>query len=190
MKYEFPPSASIGACGEHLVLAHLLKLNFIVGLAPYNTKDYDLIVSSADGSKQVNIQVKTELYSSEPSDFSKLNWMLKSKNEEVRPNLIFSFVHLNQESNLYKVFNIPSREVSDYIKNAHKIWLKLPGPKESVHKSTPLRIMHVDAYNYITTKWNRDKLEDYLGNDEIKFLKDHSLGWMDKYEDDWNILER
>ena len=151
MKYEFPPSASIGACGEHLVLAHLLKLNFIVGLAPYNTKDYDLIVSSADGSKQVNIQVKTELYSSEPSDFSKLNWMLKSKNEEIRPNLIFSFVHLNQESNLYKVFNIPSREVSDYIKNAHKIWLKLPGPKESVHKSTPLRIMHVDAYNYITT---------------------------------------
>ena len=63
MKYEFPPNASIGACGEHLVLSHLLKLDFIAGLAPYNTKDYDLIVSSSDSSKQINIQVKTALHS-------------------------------------------------------------------------------------------------------------------------------
>jgi hypothetical protein len=53
-----------------------------------------------------------------------------------------------------------------------------------------MRIIPVDAYNFITAKWNRDKLETYLTSDEIKFLKDHSLGWMDKYENDWNILER
>lgn len=190
MKYEFPPNASIGACGEHLVLSHLLKLDFIAGLAPYNTKDYDLIVSSSDSSKQINIQVKTALHSTQPSDFSKLKWMLSEKNEVVKPNLIFSFVYLVQDSNLYKVFNIPSEIVATYTSMSHKIWLKLPGPKEAIHKSTSMRIIPVDAYNFITARWNRDKLEEYLTNDEIKFLKDHSLGWMDKYEDDWNILEK
>ena len=40
MNFKFPGNSSIGASGEHIVLSHLLKLNYIAGLAPYNTKEY------------------------------------------------------------------------------------------------------------------------------------------------------
>ena len=48
IKRSFPSNAVVGAAGENLVLSHLLRLNYIAGLAPYNTKDYDLIILSED----------------------------------------------------------------------------------------------------------------------------------------------
>ena len=41
MTRPFPSNAIIGSAGENLVLSHLLRLNYVAGLAPYNTKDYD-----------------------------------------------------------------------------------------------------------------------------------------------------
>ena len=52
-------SAVLGASGEHLILSQLLRLNFVAGKAPDNTKDYDLIVLNKDGTTSSPIQVKT-----------------------------------------------------------------------------------------------------------------------------------
>ena len=54
-------SAVVGASGEHLVLSNLLRLNFVAGKAPDNTKDYDLIVLNKDGTSSSPIQVKTSI---------------------------------------------------------------------------------------------------------------------------------
>ena len=37
-------SAVIGSAGEHLVISLLLRRNFIAGLAPQNTEDFDIVV--------------------------------------------------------------------------------------------------------------------------------------------------
>jgi predicted AAA+ superfamily ATPase len=65
MKRSFPSNAVVGAAGENLVLSHLLRLNYIAGLAPYNTKDYDLIILSEDEAVAKSIQVKTALFKEE-----------------------------------------------------------------------------------------------------------------------------
>ena len=50
-------SAVLGASGEYLVLSHLLRLNFVAGKAPDNTKDYDLIVLNKNGTSSSPLQV-------------------------------------------------------------------------------------------------------------------------------------
>jgi hypothetical protein len=30
--------------------------------------------------------------------------------------------------------------------------------------------------------------KEYLNNDEVKFIEEHSLGWMDKYKEGWSLI--
>ena len=92
---EFPQTSISGASGEHLVLSHLLKLNLVAGLAPYNTKDYDIVVASDYESNPKNIQVKTRLYQKKQNDLSVLYWILKKKHETEIKNLLFCFVYIS-----------------------------------------------------------------------------------------------
>ena len=50
MENNSPQSAVLGASGEYLILSNLLRLNFVAGKAPDNTKDYDLIVLNKSGT--------------------------------------------------------------------------------------------------------------------------------------------
>ena len=34
-----------------------------------------------------------------------------------------------------------------------------------------------------------EDLKDYLSEEDINFMENHSKGWMDKYEDNWSILK-
>ena len=178
--FKFPGNASIGASGEHIVLSHLLKLNYIAGLAPYNTKEYDLIVSNTEGDRQLNIQVKTALTSKNITDYSKLKWILSDKNESINNNLIYSFVYISQDSNFYKIYNLPSTKVSEFISMSNQIYIKLPKPNGDLHKKTSMRTLAADAFLDITAKHNRDLLHDLLTNKEIAFLNNHREGWLEK----------
>ena len=184
---ELPQTSISGASGEHLVLSHLLKLNFVAGLAPYNTKDYDIIVASDSESNPKNIQVKTSLYQKKQDDMSKLYWILKEKHETEIKNLLFCFVYVSQESNDYKIFVLDSKIVSYLTTMSHKIWLKLPGPKGKKHKNPNMRRLASDYYQ-ITAKHNRENLEDYLSTGEIKFLEKYKHGWLDEYENNWQLI--
>ena len=188
MSKNLPANASIGASGEHLVLSQLLKMDYIAGLAPQNTKDYDLIVSSSDGTRLTNIQVKTALSPTRPKNPSKNKWMISKKNEVFQDNLIYSFVHILQDSNDFRVYNIPAKIVSSYAKISHGIWLKLPGLNNKPHKENPIRIIAADALDYFTTKDNRTILSNFLEPDEIQFLLTHRFGWMDQFSDNWDIF--
>jgi len=170
--------SNIGAAGEHLVLSHLLRRNFVAGQAPYNTKDYDLIVLDRNKNFNFPIQVKTSCYND--------GWILKEKHENIINNLFFCFVYLNLSKNDSEIFILDSKTVSKFIKTSHQIWLKLPGKNNRPHKDTPMRLL---ARNGNIAVGKRKDYEKYLNNDEKKFLKDFSLGWLDKYKDAWDLIK-
>jgi hypothetical protein len=95
-KDNSPQSAILGASGEYLVLSHLLRLNFVAGKAPENTKDYDLIVLNRDGTSSSPIQVKTT--------FKEMHWLLQEKHEKPIKNLIFCFVYMSKDSHKNEIF--------------------------------------------------------------------------------------
>jgi hypothetical protein len=136
-----PQSAVLGASGEYLVLSHLLRLNFIAGKAPDNTKDYDLIVLGKDDTSSSPVQVKTT--------FKEMAWLLQEKHENPIKNLIFCFVCMSKDTHASEIFVINSKVVACAISTSHKIWLKLPGLKGQKHNESPMRRLHRD-FNFFT----------------------------------------
>jgi hypothetical protein len=173
-----PQSAVLGASGEYLVLSHLLRLNFIAGKAPDNTKDYDLIVLGKDDTSSSPVQVKTT--------FKTDAWILKEKHETPIKNLIFFFVYMSKDSHKNEIFVINSEVVAYAISTSHKIWLKLPGLKGQKHNESPMRRLHRD-FNFFTKLKN---YKEYLNKEEIKFIEEYSSGWMDKYKDAWHLINK
>lgn len=170
-------SAILGAAGEYLVLSNLLRLNFVAGKAPDNTKNYDLIVLNKNGTSSSPIQVKTT--------FKKNGWILNEKNETPIKNLFFCFVYMSKTSNENEIYIIESKTVSYLVKTSHKIWLKLPGVKGRKHNDNSMRQLTRD-HKIIFTKKNNYK--EYLNNEEIEFINEYSNGWINKYKDAWNLL--
>ena len=189
MTRTFPSNAIIGAAGENLVLSHLLRLNYVAGLAPYNTKDYDLIILSSDETVAKSIQVKSALFAEEART-TDLKWILKDKHENKINNLIFCFVVMSMKSSLSQIYIMDSDLVSYVVKMSHQIYLKLPGMQGQLHSTeNKMRIMSSDYLNSVTNKKNREQLREYLNPEEIDFLNKHSQGWMDKYLDNWDIID-
>ena len=172
-------SANIGTAGEHLVLAHLLRLNFVAGLAPYNTKDYDLIVVNKDGSTSCPIQVKTSM--------NKDGWMMSHKHEKPIDNLFYCFVQMYRTKPDTEIFVIDSKTVAHVVKMAHQIWLKIPGRKGRAHNQTSMRILGRD--NRIAVGKTKNYAE-FLNKAEIEFLEKYKIGWLEQYRDACSLLKQ
>jgi len=179
-KDNTPQSAVLGASGEYLVLSHLLRLNFIAGQAPDNTKDYDLIVLGKDGTSSSPVQVKTT--------FKTDAWILKEKHETPIKNLVFCFVCMSEKSDKNEIFVINSEVVSYFLKNSHNIWLKLPGSKGQKHNNSSMRQLTRNPLKSIVSKVKNH--EQYLNKEEINFFKEYTSGWMDKYKDAWHLINK
>jgi len=175
-KANTPQSAVLGASGEYLVLSHLLRLNFVAGKAPDNTKDYDLIVLNKNGTSSSPLQVKTT--------FKNTHWLLQEKHEKLIKNLIFCFVHMSKNTHENEIFVLESEIVSYAISMSHKIWLKLPGLKGRKHHDNSMRALHRD-FSFLIKNNNHKK---HLKKEEIKFLEEYSSGWMNKYKDAWHLI--
>lgn len=178
IQHNSPQSAVLGASGEYLVLSHLLRLNFVAGKAPDNTKDYDLIILNKNGTSSSPIQVKTTL--------KEKQWLLKEKHEKPIKNLIFCFVYMSDDINNSEIFIIDADVVSHVISMSHKIWLKLPGLKGRKHNDSPMRSLHRD-YNFFTKTKNYN---EYLNKEENKFIQEHTFGWMNKYKNCWQLINK
>ena len=72
-------SAQVKAVGEHYVVARLLSLGFIVGLAPENTRNVDIIAMSEDGKRNIQIQVKTRTIGRSSDE----GWHMQEKHEDI-----------------------------------------------------------------------------------------------------------
>ena len=65
----------VGVSGEYFVAAELSRRGYIASITLRNTKGIDIVASSENGDKTVNIQVKTK---------SKGKWWLLSKKAETK----------------------------------------------------------------------------------------------------------
>jgi hypothetical protein len=174
-------SAVIGAAGEHLVLSNLLRLNYIAGKAPDNTKDYDLVVLNSDGTTSFPIQVKTTID-------KKKSWILSEKHEKPIKNLIYCFVYIESKSSFSEIFVINSEAVAKAVKTSHSIWLKLPGLKGQKHQEGSMRMFMRDYSSISGLK--RKNYKNYLNQEELKFILDFSDGWLNKYRDNWSLIKK
>ena len=184
-KTPFPQTSSIGSAGEHLVLSQLLKMNFVAGLAPENTKDYDLIVLNREGNVSFPIQVKTALHTKTTNTSS--GWILRDKHEKPIKDLIFCFVRMNLDSRESDIYIVDSEKVAECCKYSHQIWLKFPSMKGDKHKDTSMRMFSHDFGKIRTKKLSNWK--DYLNDKEINFIETHPEGWLEKYKEAWHLIK-
>ena len=156
-----------GAAGESYVMYKLLRMGYVAGLSPAGAPNSDIIVTSVDGKRTAVIQVKTrnELGSDG-------GWHMKEKHEKlISKNLFYCFVDLQDNPVVYV---LPSGVVARVLKEAHRIWLSTPGRNGRKHKETEMRRLIPDYTQTLNSK--------------NIFLENHSRGWLDKYKENWKIL--
>ena len=152
----------VGAAGEHLVLSRLLSRGILAAQAPQGTRKADIIVHPLDGGTPWLIQVKTRLNGSAGG-----GWKLDDKHmEEKSPNLMYCFVDL--QSVPEKVYVVPSKKVAQVLVEADKEWMKKPMRDGSKRSKNMWRMIKPSF---------------------IIKLKSAPHGWMDKYLENWDLLE-
>jgi hypothetical protein len=153
----------VGAAGEHLVLSRLLSRGILAAQAPQGTRKADIIVHPLDGGTPWLIQVKTRLKGSAGG-----GWKLDDKHmEEKSPNLMYCFVDL--QSVPEKVYVVPSKKVAQVLVEADKEWMKKPMRDGSKRSKNMWRMIKPSF---------------------IIKLKSAPRGWMDKYLENWDQLEK
>jgi len=174
---ERTQSSTIGAACEHFVLSQLLRNNFIAGKAPDNTKDFDLVVLSRDGTRSFPIQVKTVTDAPD--------WVLKQKHETPIKGLFFVFVRFHSDSTETDCYVVDSATVAKVTKKENDCWLLLPGRNGRSRKNSDMRKFSIDLSKLLR---GVESPEQYLSTVDIAFLKKHSLGWLNQYRYAWNLL--
>ena len=121
-----------GVSGEYFVAAELSRQGYVASITLRNTKGIDILVSNADASKSVSIQVKT-------NRGRRKTWLLNKKAEDYfDDNLFYVFVNLNggQPPDFYVV---QSNIVAAKVKKDYARWLAAPGRNGQRHKDNPMR---------------------------------------------------
>ncbi len=132
VKHTKLKSISSGIAGEYLVAAELTRQGYVASLTLKNTQGVDILAASADGTKQVAIQVKCDQGSS-------AEWVLNAKAERLEsPTLFYVFVRLNN-SGQHGFHVVPSSTVAKYTRETHQAWLRTPGKKGQPHRDNRIR---------------------------------------------------
>lgn len=106
----------VGIAGEYYVAAELSRMGYIASLTLKNTKGIDILVSNETSLKTIVIQVRTSRKRAK-------QWILSKKCEEYYgENLFYVFLNLNEIGVRPDFHIVPSKIVSDYIKETHKNW--------------------------------------------------------------------
>ena len=107
----------VGVAGEYFVAAELSLRGYIASITLRNTRGIDIIASTKDGEKSVNIQVKTINTDSK-------KWVLTQKSESFHSdNHFYVFVSMEGLSKNPEYYIVPSKEVSKQITQSHATWL-------------------------------------------------------------------
>lgn len=154
MAQKSPLSTTLsGIAGEYFVAAELSRRGYVASLTLRNTRGIDILVSNADATRSVGIQVKTK-------QGIGADWMLNKKVEsDSAENLFFVFVTLNALG-APDYYVVPKGEVARFVSDSHTRWLKTPGRGGRMHVDTPMRKFKDPDGRY------RDKWES-LGLDAV-----------------------
>jgi hypothetical protein len=144
---------------------------------PAGTGTYDLIAMSSNAEAFVPVQVKTIRNSH--------RWLLADSHETEVPNLVFCFVQFTDTMSGTRIFFVPANLVSEVITISNQIYLALPGRNGIQRRGSTRRTLEQD-FSILTR--NVESPNDYLTRAQIKFLNQHSLGWLDMYENNLEIF--
>ena len=124
-----------GVAGEYFVAAELSRRGWIATLTLKNTPNIDVIATTPDGLRTVNIQVKTR------SIKNRAGWILTKKIEMLVPseNFYIAFVDLKGHDEKPDYYLIPRNLFSKWIAEQHSQWLATPGRSGRVHVDNPIR---------------------------------------------------
>ena len=142
----------VGVSGEYFVAAELSRRGYIASITLRNTKGIDIVASSENGDKTVNIQVKTK------SKKGKW-WLLSKKAETVKnKNIFYVFVYLNEDDKLPIFHIVPCRVVARRVKAGHKKWLETPGKNGKMHNDSNMRVWQDEKNKYLN-RWDLLELD-------------------------------
>lgn len=146
MKNKIKP-IQVGVAGEYLVAGELSLRGYLAGVTLRNTKETDIIASTNDGTRAVNIQVKS-------NQNGKDEWML-SKGAEAfsHPNCFYVFVAFKELGERARFFIVPSHVVSESITRYHKEWLKGKKPNGDKRKDTAMRRFKLPKMSDYEDSW-------------------------------------
>lgn len=135
---------AVSLAGEYAVLSQLALYGYDANLTLGYTKGVDILVSDPESDKMYRLEVKTNLrkkHSNKPSN-SKLygrtisGWIMNKKQEtNTVKNLFYCFVNIENGTNVFSFYIVPSRIVAKYIKERHTLWLKA----DRKHKDNSMR---------------------------------------------------
>jgi hypothetical protein len=124
-----------GVAGEYFVAAELSRRGWIATMTLKNTPNIDVIATTVDGSRTVNIQVKTR------SVANRQGWILNKGIESIVPgdNFYIVFVDLVSQNGKPDYFIVPKNLFAKWMSNRYQEWLATPGRHGQQHKDNPIR---------------------------------------------------
>lgn len=124
-----------GASGEYFAAAELSRRGWIAVLTLKNTPNIDLIATTPDGKRTINIQVKTRSIS------NRKGWLLSRSIETIVPgsNFYIVFVDLQGMDSKPDYYIIPKNLFAKWISKGHRDWLATPGRNGRAHVDNPIR---------------------------------------------------
>ena len=135
-----------GVSGEYFAAAELSRRGHIASITLRNTKGIDIVASKEDGSKTINIQVKT-------SSKNTKGWMLNKKAESMSDkNMFYIFVRLNEINERPQFHIVPTSYVAKKVKKEHQEWLDSPGRGGIKRKDSDVRKFE-DPNNDFLDRW-------------------------------------
>jgi len=143
-----------GVAGEYFVAAELSRRGWIALLTLKNTPNIDVLATTPDGRKTLNIQVKTR------SIGNRQGWILSKGIETIVSgnNFYIAFVDLIGKEEKPDYFLIPKNLFAKWIAKRHRSWLATPGRSGRAHVDNPIRAFDKAQF---------DEFEKYHNNWEI-----------------------
>lgn len=125
-----------GVSGEYFVAAELSRRGWVAVLTLKNTPNIDLIATTPNGKRTLNIQVKTR------SIENRKGWIFSKNIETIVPgnNFYIAFVDLKGLGSMPDYYLIPKNIFARWIAKGHKAWLAAPGRHGQVHVDNPIRM--------------------------------------------------
>lgn len=124
-----------GVAGEYFVAAELSRRGWIATMTLKNTPNIDVIATTPDGQRTLNIQVKTR------SIGNRQGWILNKGIETLvhGENFYIAFVDLKGKDEKPDYFLIPKNLFAKWIAKRHQEWLVTPGRSGRAHVDNPIR---------------------------------------------------
>lgn len=134
---------SVSLAGEFAVLSQLVLRGYDANMTLGHTKGVDILVSDPESDKMFRVEVKTS-FASKPSRSKlfglTLNWMMMDKHETISDrNLYYCFVNIENQTNIFRFFIVPSVIVAEYVRVQHQFWLDHRPALSDKEKAIPMR---------------------------------------------------